>query len=80
MSLIIPEELKGKIAKWGSYGITFSAMQFDKQFENIIKEWPGVDYEVVIDDETLVATCYLIFDNTEDCLAYKLKYGNNKGK
>ncbi len=69
--MIIPEEFSGRVCKTRlpTLGSNF------KKISEITKEWQGSEIDVVY--ENLKPIIVVVFETTEDCLAFKLKYGND---
>jgi hypothetical protein len=71
----IPDEFSGRVCKTKIAGAITNFKKFDK----IREEWSGSDIDVVYekveggDPKPLIV---IIFKSTEDCMAFKLKYGN----
>jgi hypothetical protein len=68
----IPEEFAGRICKTKLSGMSSSF----KKLDQLIKEWPGSEIDVVFENREK-ALVVIVFETTEDCLAFKLKYGND---
>lgn len=68
--MIIPDEFVGRICKT-RLGIASNNF---RNFDQIKKEWPGSEIDVIY--ESLRPIISVVFKSTEDCLAFKLKYGD----
>jgi len=69
--MIIPDEFSGRVVKTRLNGLFHST----KRLDEIVKSWPGSEIDVVY--EGAKAVVVIVFESTEDCLAFKLKYGDN---
>ena len=68
--MIIPDEFRGRVVKTRMNGLTTSS----KRFDEIQKLWPGSEIDVVYEGARPFVV--VVFESTEDCLAFKLKYGD----
>lgn len=68
--MIIPAELTGRVCKTR----LSSMINLERKLSEIQKEFPVSEIDVVY--ENLRPIIVLVFESTEDCLAFKLKYGN----
>lgn len=68
--MIIPDEFKGRVVKTRLGGLTSNPTQLDE----IKKLWPGAEIDVVY--ENLKPIIVVVFESSEDCLVFKLKYGD----
>ncbi len=68
----LPAEFVGRVVKTKLSGLTQSM----KQQNQITESWPGSYIDVVYESATKM-TVVIVFETTEDALAYKLKYGDN---
>ncbi|MFI5405733.1 MAG: hypothetical protein ACHQ1D_04385 [Nitrososphaerales archaeon] len=68
--MIIPDEFRGRVVKTRLNGLTTSF----KRYDEIQKLWPESEIDVVYEDGK--AFVVVVFESTEDCLAFKLKYGD----
>ena len=70
----IPDEFKHRIVKTKLSGFSASF----KRLDEIRKEWEGSEIDVVYEGtgETHRPVVVVVFSNSEDCLAFKLKYGD----
>ena len=67
----LPVEFTGRVIKTGLTGLTRSFRLLDQ----IRSQWPESDIDVVY--ENGIPIVVVVFEHTEDALAYKLKYGEN---
>lgn len=67
----LPAEFIGRVYKTRLSGLNQSM----KQQNQITESWPGSEMDVVY--ESGKAVIVIVFETTEDCLAFKLKYGDN---
>lgn len=67
--MIIPDELAGRICKTRLRGLTSGF----KKLDEIRKQWPGSEIDVVYENGSSIIV--MVFESREDCLAFKLKYG-----
>ena len=65
----LPAEFIGRVCKTKLTGLPSNF----KKLSEIVKEWPGSEIDVVY--EKLTPVVVVIFESTEDCLAFTLKYG-----
>jgi hypothetical protein len=72
--MIIPAEFSGRVCKTRLSGFNASF----KRLDEIRKEWQGSEIDVVYEGTGLThkPVVVVVFETTEDCLAFKLKYGN----
>ncbi len=70
----IPDEFKHRVAKTKLNGFSTSF----KRLDEIRKEWEGSKLDVVYEGTGLThrPVVLVIFETSEDCLAFKLKYGD----
>lgn len=70
----IPAEFSDRVCKTRLSGFNTSFEKLDE----IRKEWPGSEIDVVYEGTGLThePVVVVVFETTEDCLAFKLKYGN----
>jgi len=68
--MIIPDEFIGRVVKTRMNGLTTSF----KRYDEIRKTWPESEIDVVYEDGKPFVV--VVFESTEDCLAFKLKYGD----
>ena len=68
--MIIPDEFRGRVVKTRLNGLTTSF----KRYDEIQKLWPESEIDVLYEDGK--AFVVIVFESTEDCLAFKLKYGD----
>ena len=66
----IPEEFVGRVCKTKLNGLTSCFKTLDKT----VKEWPGSEIDVVYENGKSIVV--IVFESSEDCLAFKLKYGD----
>jgi len=69
--MIIPDELVGRVAKTRLSG----AISGFRKLDEIRKLWQVAEIDVVY--ENLDPIIVVVFESTEDCLAFKLKYGDD---
>jgi hypothetical protein len=70
----IPDEFIGRVCKTKLPGLISNYKKFDK----IIEEWPGSELDVIyerVKSHEVEARIVVVFETTEDCLAFTLKYG-----
>lgn len=73
--MIIPDEFAGRVVKTKMVGVSMNFKKFDK----IRKEWPGSEIDVIyekVEGDEPKPLIVVIFESTVDCMAFKLKYGN----
>lgn len=68
--MIIPDELIGRVCKTKMSGLNGSFSKLDQ----IRSEWQGSEIDVVYENGRSIVV--VIFESSEDCLAFKLKYGD----
>ncbi len=68
--MIIPDELTHRICRTRLSGLTSSF----KKLDEIRKEWQGSAIDVIYENGRSIVV--VVFDTPEDCLAFKLKYGD----
>lgn len=68
--MIIPEELAHRVCKTRLSGLSSGFRKLDQ----VRKEWPGSEIDVIY--ETTEPIVCVVFETAEDCLAFKLKYGD----
>ena len=66
----LPVEFSGRVCKTRLNGLTTSF----KRLNEVVKEWQGSEVDVIYED--LRPIVVVVFETSEDCLAFKLKYGN----
>ncbi len=66
----IPAEFVGRVAKTKLSGLITSP----KRLTEILKAWPGSEIDVVYEKRQPIIV--VVFESSEDCLAFKLKYGD----
>ncbi len=69
--MIIPDEFSGRVVKTRLNGLFNST----KRLDQIVESWPGSEIDVVYEGDKAIVV--IVFESTEDCLAFKLKYGDN---
>jgi len=67
--MIIPVEFSSRVCKTR---ITILSANF-KKLDEIKKEWQGSEIDVVYENGKPIVV--VVFETSEDCLAFKLKYG-----
>ncbi len=70
----IPDEFAGRVCRTKIPGLISNYKKFDK----IVEEWPGSDIDVIyerVEGGEPKAFIVVVFETTEDCLAFTLKYG-----
>jgi hypothetical protein len=65
----IPAEFSGRVVKTRISGLNASFRKLDE----IRKEWQGSEIDVIYENAKPIVV--IVFENTEDCLAFTLKYG-----
>jgi hypothetical protein len=66
----IPDEFIGRVVKTRLSGLGSSS----KRLTETVKAWPGSEIDVVYENGRAIVV--VVFESTEDCLAFKLKYGD----
>jgi hypothetical protein len=66
----IPPEFAGRVVKTRLSGLGSSS----KRLSEIVKVWPGSEIDVIYEESRAIVV--VVFESTEDCLAFKLKYGD----
>lgn len=66
----LPAEFIGRVYKTRSTALGSNM----KRLSEIKEQWPGSEIDVVYEDQRPIIV--LVFESTMDCLAFKLKYGN----
>jgi hypothetical protein len=69
--MVVPDELSGRIYRTRFTG-RFTEIE---KMNQLLKDWPNSELDVTY--ENLQPVVYFIFESSEDCLAFKLKYGEN---
>jgi hypothetical protein len=67
----IPAEFSGRVYKTKISGITGNL----KRLNEIAKEWQGSEVDVIYENSKSIIV--IVFESREDCLAFKLKYGDD---
>ena len=72
--MIISEKFTDRVCRTKLSGFSSSF----KKLDEIAKEWPGSEIDVIYEGTGIThkPVVVVIFANSEDCLAFKLKYGD----
>jgi hypothetical protein len=67
----IPKDFEGKVCKL-QYAFNF------RDVEKYLEDWPNAYGDVIYENENgnIKPIIVIVFESTEDCLAFKLKHGN----
>jgi hypothetical protein len=65
----LPAEFVGRVVKTRLTGLPSNL----RRISEIAEEWGGSEVDVIYED--LKPIIVVVFENTMDCLAFKLKYG-----